>query len=81
MDNPLNKMIQDAQTTSDIMQDAINECFEYDADPNIVFTTALQTILLTMFAAANDKQIAIKTAQHCITAADIMNEQQESTLH
>ena len=81
MDNPLNKMIQDAQITSEIMQDALHECFEDDADPHVVFSTALQTILIAMFSSANDKQNAVKAAQHCITAAEIINEKQESTLH
>ena len=79
--NPLNKMIQDAQKTSEIMQDAIYECFEYDADPSIVFPTALQIILATMLDAATDKKLAIQTAQNCITVAEMINEQQESTIH
>ena len=81
MTNDVNKMIYDAQMTSDIIEDAISECIDQDIEPNVMFTTALQTILLTMFNATPDKERAISAAKFCITAADMMDEQQNNTVH
>jgi len=81
MTEDVNKMIHDAQITNEIFSDAIDECIDNDIDPTILFTTALQTILLTMFNATQNKESAISAAQFCITAADIMDEQQNSRIH
>lgn len=81
MTNKLENMIIDAKVTTEVFTDALDECFGYDCDPSTVYTSALQTVLLSMLRHAHDKQSAIETAKFCITAASIMDEQEESTIH
>ena len=81
MSNKLENMIIDAKVTTEVITDALDECFGYDCEPPTVYTSALQTVLLRMLQHTNDKQKAIETATFCITAASLMDELDESTIH
>lgn len=64
----------EAETTIEIFQDALEECYEHNLNPNVLFTTALQTVLFAMFESAKDKNNAAEAAQHCITAALMLSD-------
>lgn len=75
---PSPELIEDAVETNEIFLDAIYNCFEKEIHPSVLYTQALNTVLIAMFECATDKQIAVEAAQRCITSAMMMADDQET---
>ena len=78
MKQPSPDLIEDAVETNEIFLDAIYHCFEQEIHPSVLYTQALNTVLIAMFECATDKKIAVEAAQRCITSAMMMTEDQET---